>query len=203
MPLVKTDYTITKAIEIVAEFLPGENPKSALLDAFRTGEVKAYVTSNKDGRPWAIEPYAWGSKDFDFDWDTGQANYRIRGLVEPVRITGPVYVKRDSLDHLLQNVNGSAGPTVEQPTEPPPRSGRGGKTPGPYYKQLENFLKLLKDTESKGEEYLENVPLKAIRQEFNMYAEKNDPNQRWHLPGRSRLDEAIKEILKDMRITRR
>lgn len=203
MPLVRTDYPLTDAVEAVAKILPGEDPKSALLDAFRTDDAKGYVASRIDGRHWPIEPHAWGSEDLKCDWDTGQASYRVRGLIEPVKITGPVFVKRDSLDSLLKNLDGSASPSVEQPTDPPPRPRTGGKTRGPYFKHLEKRLNFLKESETFGEEYLENAGLKDLREDFNKYANQQDTNGRWNVPGRTTLEDAIKEALENLGITRR
>ncbi len=107
MPLVeRNSYTWEEARNLITERFPGEDPISNLIEAlsvpFPREVLTGYVVSEESGRAWVIPPEAVRSKnDFRYDPKLGRGRLRVRGLVEPLVVEGPIEIRRDQLDTLV------------------------------------------------------------------------------------------------------
>lgn len=125
MPLTKSDYSISEAMEMISARLPDEDPLTNITDTLHAGEVSAKLICSKTGLSHPIPAYVWKSGDGRFVWSpsTGLAHIHERlvsprvgysakptgrwnadGEFKPNRITGQVRIDRTQLNELLADV---------------------------------------------------------------------------------------------------
>lgn len=122
MPLIKSDYSISEAVEMISRRLPQEDALASLTNTLHAGEIDAYIINAETGASYQIPAYVWKSTDGRFVWSPSSGGARIHqkivcrpfgysaqptgkwnrdGQFEPNVISGQVRIRRDRFDELL------------------------------------------------------------------------------------------------------
>ena len=122
MPLTKSDYSISEAMEMVSTRLSGEDPLTNLTDALHAGEISAHLICDKTGISYQIPAHAWKSGDGRFVWSPSTSvghiherlvarpigysakptgSWDVDGRFRPNTIKGRVRINRTRLNELL------------------------------------------------------------------------------------------------------